>query len=135
MPWCPKCGAKYREGFKVCSDCNTDLVDHLEHGEVNSSDLVGDSEAYLTSVSNSIEAEMVEALLASSGIPVLKKFKGAGGYLAIYMGAVNVGVDLYVPSKLLVQARDILAKNLEIGAEIRGASGKKYLIRRKPGIS
>lgn len=134
MPWCPKCGAEYREGFKNCSDCNTDLVDHLEHSETNSN-LEDDSETYLTSVSNSIEAEMMEALLTSSGVPVLKKFRGAGGYLTIYMGATNLGVDLYVPSKLLAQARDILAKNREIGAEIRGASGKKYLIRRKPRTS
>jgi len=24
--FCPKCGAEYREGFRVCSDCNCDLV-------------------------------------------------------------------------------------------------------------
>lgn len=27
--FCPKCRAEYREGFYVCSDCNTDLVDKL----------------------------------------------------------------------------------------------------------
>jgi hypothetical protein len=27
--FCPKCRAEYREGFKVCSDCNVDLVDTL----------------------------------------------------------------------------------------------------------
>jgi hypothetical protein len=134
MPWCPKCGAEYLEGFKICSDCNTDLLDCLEHGEANKSDPEDDSEAYLISVSNSIEAEMVEGLLSSSGIPALKKFKGAGGYLDIYMGAVNVGVDLYVPSKLLVQARAILAINQEVEG-INGAPGKKYLIRRKSGTS
>ena len=142
MPWCPKCGAEYREGFKTCSDCNTDLVDRLEHSEANvehseanGSDLEDDSEAYLTSVSNSIEAEMLEALLTSSGVPVMKKFKGAGEYLNIYMGMTNLGVDLYVPSKLLAQARDILEKNREVGSEISDTSGKKYLIRRKPRTS
>ena len=25
--FCPKCRTEYREGFYVCSDCNTDLVD------------------------------------------------------------------------------------------------------------
>ncbi len=142
MPWCPKCGAEYREGLKACSDCNTDLVDRLEHREANvehsesnGSDLEDDREAYLTSVSNSIEAEMLEALLTSSGVPVMKKFKGAGEYLNIYMGMTNLGVDLYVPSKLLAQARDILVINREVGSEISGTSGKKYFIRRKPRTS
>lgn len=27
MPWCPKCKAEYQEGFKVCADCNVELVD------------------------------------------------------------------------------------------------------------
>lgn len=27
MPWCPKCKSEYREGFSVCSDCGSVLVD------------------------------------------------------------------------------------------------------------
>jgi ribosomal protein S16 len=27
--FCPKCRTEYREGFYVCSDCNSDLVDEL----------------------------------------------------------------------------------------------------------
>ena len=26
MPWCPKCKTEYREGFKVCADCGSELV-------------------------------------------------------------------------------------------------------------
>ena len=27
--FCPKCGSEYREGFYICTDCNSDLVDQL----------------------------------------------------------------------------------------------------------
>lgn len=30
MPWCPKCGYEYKEGYTVCADCNVELVDELE---------------------------------------------------------------------------------------------------------
>lgn len=26
MPWCPKCGTEYRDGFKKCTDCNVELT-------------------------------------------------------------------------------------------------------------
>jgi len=26
MPWCPECGAEYREGFARCSECGVALV-------------------------------------------------------------------------------------------------------------
>ena len=29
MPWCPKCKNEYQEGFTVCADCGTPLVDEL----------------------------------------------------------------------------------------------------------
>lgn len=30
MPWCPVCKNEYREGIKLCAECQVDLVDHLE---------------------------------------------------------------------------------------------------------
>ena len=32
--FCPKCRTEYREGFYVCADCNSDLVDELPPEEV-----------------------------------------------------------------------------------------------------
>ena len=62
----------------------------------------------MVTVSNNIEAEMIEALLNSLKIPVLKKYREAGDYLKVYMGGTNFGVDLYVPSKLLENAKDCI---------------------------
>lgn len=31
MPWCPKCKSEYREGFTVCADCGSELVDEEQY--------------------------------------------------------------------------------------------------------
>lgn len=76
-----------------------------------------DKEAFLTSASSIYEAEIIEGLLNTNNIPVLKKVNNADGYLSIYMGATNCGVDLFVPSKLLEEAKDIISANKEIEGE------------------
>ena len=30
MPWCPKCGYEYKEGYLRCSDCDCELVESLD---------------------------------------------------------------------------------------------------------
>lgn len=35
MPWCPKCKNEYKEGYTVCADCGSALVDSLEEGPVS----------------------------------------------------------------------------------------------------
>ncbi len=67
-----------------------------------------DKEIYLTTAAGSFEAETLEALLRSNGIPVLKKYREAGAYLEIYMGVSNFGVDIYVPSSMYERAKEIL---------------------------
>jgi hypothetical protein len=41
-------------------------------------------------------------------IPVLRKYREAGGYLTVLMGGTIYGIDLYVPENLLGKAADIL---------------------------
>lgn len=77
----------------------------MENAEQKSN---GDREAYLTTVANSIEADVMESLLRAENIPVLRKYKEAGAYLDIYMGSTSFGVDMYVPSRLLEQARELI---------------------------
>ncbi len=76
-----------------------------------------DREVYLVSAANSIEAEVMEALLTSNQIPVLKKYKEAGAYLEIYMGLTNFGVDLYVPSEQIVRAKELINSNFGVVTE------------------
>ena len=39
MPWCPKCKTEYREGFRVCADCGSELVDDEQFREMESREL------------------------------------------------------------------------------------------------
>lgn len=34
MPWCPKCKSEYREGFTVCADCGSELIDEEQFREL-----------------------------------------------------------------------------------------------------
>ena len=61
------------------------------------------------SVANDIEANVYESLLNSYRIPVVKKPKLTGSYLQVFMGGTNLGIDLFVPSKALEQALEIVS--------------------------
>jgi hypothetical protein len=62
----------------------------------------------LTDVRSFVDAGSLEALLQSFDIPVLVKADGAGGYMEIYMGFNNFGVDIYVPNDEFERASEIL---------------------------
>ena len=67
-----------------------------------------DHEALLTTVQKTYEADNIAALLSMEDIPILKKHRGTGGYLDIYMGTSMYGIDIYVPSECLDKAKEIL---------------------------
>ena len=135
MPWCPNCKTEYRNGFFVCHDCNVELVNQLPYkdkpesitGEssMGKEDIIYhfDEETYLITAVDNNQANLIESLLKSYNIPVLKKFRGVGHYLQLYWGFTVFGIDLYVPSLLLATAQDILNNQPEeIENEIEGES-------------
>lgn len=67
-----------------------------------------DKEALLLSNLDTIEAEIITTKLQSYGIPVLKKSKGTGQIMEIYTGVNLYGIDIYVPSKMLEVASELL---------------------------
>ncbi|MBU3113381.1 hypothetical protein [Clostridium lacusfryxellense] len=104
MSWCPKCKCEYRTGFIKCSDCGCDLVEVLETTKVDSVEEY-DTEAFLISVSDDFEAKLIESKLNAFDIPSLKKTAGING---IYGFPGNCEISIYVPSKLLDNAKDII---------------------------
>lgn len=120
MPWCPKCRTEYRGGFATCSDCGSQLVEQLE----NEQDPMASSEhkwCFLTEIYSENEAGIIESLLKSCGIQVLRRDRGAGAYLRIYMGLSNLGIDLYVPDNRLEEARILIDfQSVEYSQDERG---------------
>ena len=108
MSWCPKCKCEYRTGFTTCSDCGCELVKELVSTKEEAIE-ENDTEAFLISVSDDFEAKLIESKLTAFGIPSLKNTAGING---IYGFPGNCDINIYVPSKLFDNAKDII--NIQI---------------------
>ncbi|MCL2674843.1 MAG: DUF2007 domain-containing protein [Defluviitaleaceae bacterium] len=67
-----------------------------------------DSPVFLCTLSDHMEVAMVEALLKSNNIPVVKIQRNGGDVNMLYLGVSFTDTDLYVPSKLLEHAKELL---------------------------
>jgi hypothetical protein len=64
---------------------------------------------YLCTATDSMEADILESKLRGEGIPCEKRWKGAGNFLEIVMGANTIcPIDLYVPAESLADAQNII---------------------------
>jgi len=61
----------------------------------------------LCTLADDVITNMLIAALKDNGIPAMKKTKGIGQALSIVMGFSNENVEIYVPSDLLNEAREI----------------------------
>ena len=105
MPWCPKCYTEYIEGFNICADCQVLLVNAKPEQKLPPCDL-GEPTLLFAGL-NTLQADMLLALLAEQQIPAYKKSRGAGGYISVLMGTTSLGLEIYVPESLLEHAREI----------------------------
>lgn len=64
---------------------------------------------YLTTVSTSFEADLLESKLRACDIPVLKRYEGASNFLEITLGFNSAyPIELYVPEEALEEAREVI---------------------------
>lgn len=64
---------------------------------------------YLTTVNNSLEADILESKLRGEGIPAIRKYRGASNAIEIIMGSnTSYPIDLYVPEEALEDAKNII---------------------------
>jgi len=67
MPWCPECGAEYREGFATCSDCGVALTDAAP-AESRPPGAPGPEWVDVASYTTAEEAHLAKGLLEEQGI-------------------------------------------------------------------
>ena len=64
---------------------------------------------YLTTAKNSLEADILESKLEGEGIPVMRRYQGAGNAMEIIMGnSLTYPIDLYVPLEALEDSKNII---------------------------
>lgn len=89
-----------------------DIMSEKEY-EAFMEDYSADTPSLLCSASGHTEVAMLEALLKSNNIPVIVKWRNAGDALMVYMAMSSMQADLYVPSKLLEDAKILLPSKVD----------------------
>ena len=64
---------------------------------------------YLTTASNSFEADIFVSKLEAEGIPAMKRYIGASNFIEITMGTTSAyPVEIYVPERTLETAQMVI---------------------------
>ncbi|MCL2546818.1 MAG: hypothetical protein FWE06_06445 [Oscillospiraceae bacterium] len=117
MSYCPHCKVEYREDFSSCADCSAALTSEPPASPKHTPKKVQAAYAaptFLCSATHGTTSDILLAALRGKGIPAQARHRGAGEFLTIYMGASAQGMDIFVPSDMLEQARNIAANFSDI---------------------
>lgn len=118
MPWCPKCGSEYRDGFTECASCGVKLVDKLTDEQKKQAEMEERHDMVLPegmsrpvavfTAKNRLEAESIEDMLRDNDIPVFDR-PAAFRQIQSYSGAdARFGVELVVDASQTARARQLI---------------------------
>lgn len=118
MPWCPKCGSEYRDGFTECASCGVKLVDKLTDEQKKQAEMGERRDMVLPegmsrpvavfTAKNRLEAESIEDMLRDNDIPVFDR-PAAFRQIQSYSGAdARFGVELVVDASQTARARQLI---------------------------
>ncbi|MDF2593601.1 MAG: HAD-superfamily hydrolase, subfamily variant 1 [Clostridia bacterium] len=93
-----------------------EIVD-IARGEELSEDAESAEAALLMTVKDELQANIIESLLKVYEIPMRRVFKGNDVFGKIVMGLTVNGIDLYVPSSALLEARGLIENSTPVGEE------------------
>lgn len=142
MLWCGKCEKEYPDGASACPDCGGELSKietspswgFSRKGEASPlwpQDENGEpvEAAFLANVQgDQIDSEMALSLLRSFGIPYTCEFPGSGRFVKLIFGFTAAGMDIFVPTTRLEEARQLLSGGEDEGElpeELRDAEDYK----------
>ena len=64
---------------------------------------------YLTTVKDSLEADIIESKLRGEDIPCIKRYSGAGNFMEIALGSnTTQDIEIYVPADLIEDAKNVI---------------------------
>lgn len=108
MPWCPKCGSEYREGFTECADCKVVLVETQPDSLSTHPEAVSDP-VVVYETSRKLDADMICEMLQNADIPAYPHVLSALGEMTqIYTGMPLDGMQILVDRSQAEAAREIL---------------------------
>lgn len=113
MPWCPQCGAEYREGFSRCSECGVALVSKPPTRPEQPAE-PGPEWVEIASYTTGEEARLAQGLLQQQGIPAEVVDKHV--VLNPFPQVDEAEVLLLVPPEQADRADEVLA-SAEVGED------------------
>jgi hypothetical protein len=124
MPWCPECGAEYREGFTRCSECRVALVNEPPPGTERPAE-PGPEWVEVAGYTTVEEARFAQGLLQEQGIRAEVVDKHVVAYPFPQTDEAEVlllvaPADLDRADAMLAEAetgRDALAEEADTGSE------------------
>ena len=75
--------------------------------------LLPEGMSLLTTADDKIEADVLVSKLEAYGILVIRQYRETGAYLTLLLGNTTFGIDIFVPSDQLEEAKAILASGQE----------------------
>jgi hypothetical protein len=83
----------------------------------------------LISITETVEIEMVQDLLASNDIPLMTLHRETGEYMLIYAGMSLFGADLYVPEEQYDKALELYEAYFSGKADIDASELEKLAMK------
>lgn len=106
MPWCPKCGTEYREGFTECVDCHVPLTNEPHAAPMYCNALIDPVPVY--EAATTVDGEMICETLRNAGIPAMLRDSELGQITKVYLGSSIYGATVLVDRAQVAQAREVL---------------------------
>lgn len=130
MPWCPKCGTEYREGYTACADCHVPLVAERPAqfpAQPGALAAITDPVA-VYETGDSAAAEMICEMLRNADIAAATRDSDPLGAVAkLYTGSSFMGVHIVVDRSQAAQAQEVL--RVWAGQDARAPVSEEELAR------